>query len=473
MHGQCLRSVRPVGVRGRLGRCGLVALAAGLVLGVGGGVTPSALAAGTPFQRGDVFASGPDGIGRYGPDGTPKGTITSAPASSLCFAPDGGHLIAPGVGLFDSSGNLLASHWASIASPIGECAVDGLGDVYVGGGPSGGTFTAAWGTIRKFDLDGDLLRSYTVDASGGANPTVSYLDIAADQCTIYYNTEGANGQIKRFNVCTNTQATPFSNAAGLPTDQLRIRTNGQVISVHDSGWTVLDTSGAFVSSVGGTPLFLTASVRNLSLDPDGTSVWIGGGGQTGSPFDVVQNVARFDIASGALLARWAAPPGNTSFNSSPGLAAYGPPLLGNANIPSGVDSNPAGTAEAFATRVSYSGQLSSLELYVDGSSTATPVVLGIYSDRGGHPGALKDQATITNVAAGARNSVQVPSLAVTAGQRLWIAVLGPRGAGTIRFRDGAGGLGSETSAQHSLRALPANWSTGTVYADGHLSADGS
>src|SRR5450755_2755300 len=52
-----------------------------------------------------------------------------------------------------------------------------------------------------------------------------------------------------------------------------------------------------------------------------------------------------------------------------------------------------------------------------------------------HPAALLDQATIASVTPGSRNSIPVPSLSVTAGQRLWIAVLGPKGAGTIRFRD--------------------------------------
>src|SRR5450755_222922 len=81
------------------------------------------------------------------------------------------------------------------------------------------------------------------------------------------------------------------------------------------------------------------------------------------------------------------------------------------------------------------GRMTSLNLYLDSSSAAGRAVVGIYASRNGHPAALLDQATIASVTPGSRNSIPVPSLSVTAGQRLWIAVLGPKGAGTIRFRD--------------------------------------
>lgn len=119
------------------------------------------------------------------------------------------------------------------------------------------------------------------------------------------------------------------------------------------------------------------------------------------------------------------------------------------------------------------GRMTSLNLYLDSSSAAGRAVVGIYASRNGHPAALLDQATIASVTPGSRNSIPVPSLSVTAGQRLWIAVLGPKGAGTIRFRDALSGSGSETSAQHNLGALPSTWSTGKTYADGKLSAYGS
>jgi hypothetical protein len=155
------------------------------------------------------------------------------------------------------------------------------------------------------------------------------------------------------------------------------------------------------------------------------------------------------------------------------MAVYGPPLLGEANVGRTVDSNTAGTAEAFKTQAGYSGQLSRVHLYVDSSSTASEGVIGVYSDRNGHPGSLQTQSTIGNLRAGSWNYVDVPSVSVTAGQRYWIAVLSPRGGSIIRFRDSAGGGRAETSTQHNLNALPSQWSTDRVWASAPLSAYGS
>ncbi len=56
----------------------------------------------------------------------------------------------------------------------------------------------------------------------------------------------------------------------------------------------------------------------------------------------------------------------------------------------------------------------------------------------------------------------------------WIAILGPTGAGTIKFRDRCCGKGqpTETSFSTSLTALPAAWQTGQLYKDGPASAYG-
>ena len=117
------------------------------------------------------------------------------------------------------------------------------------------------------------------------------------------------------------------------------------------------------------------------------------------------------------------------------------------------------------------GSVSSLRVYVDGGSTAGSVVVGLYTNNAGHPGALLASGTITSPAAG-QNTVSVSSASVTAGQTYWIAVLGP--TGTLKFRDrGAVGAGSsETSQQTALASLPANWTTGASFADGLLSAVG-
>jgi hypothetical protein len=154
------------------------------------------------------------------------------------------------------------------------------------------------------------------------------------------------------------------------------------------------------------------------------------------------------------------------------IAVYGPPLLGDADIERTVDSNAAGTAEAFTARAGHSGQITRLSLYVDSSSTAGQAVVGVYSNSGGHPGALRAATTISGLKAGSWNTAAIPPIAVAAGERYWIAVLGPRGGGAVRFRDTAAGGRSETSSRRDLTALPAQWATGTVWSSAPLSAYG-
>src|SRR4029450_3209573 len=84
----------------------------------------SATAAG--FERGDLLASigTPSVIARFGPDGTPKGVLAdSGGAGPLCFDVSGTRVMAPGAGLYDAAGALLASGWASVDLP-GACVAD-------------------------------------------------------------------------------------------------------------------------------------------------------------------------------------------------------------------------------------------------------------------------------------------------------------------------------------------------------------
>ena len=130
----------------------------------------------------------------------------------------------------------------------------------------------------------------------------------------------------------------------------------------------------------------------------------------------------------------------------------------------------AGVAEAFRTTAAASGQLSSLNVYVSGSSTAGSIIGGLYTDAGGTPGTLLAQGSAAAPAGGWR-SVPLPSpVAVSVGATYWIAVLAPPGSGTLVFRDVIGGGASETSAQSSMTSLPTAWRTGQSYPDGPISA---
>jgi hypothetical protein len=263
------------------------------------------------FERGDVLASvgNPSFIARFAPDGTPKGALAdSAGAGPLCFDPSGEHLVAPGAGLYDTTGTRLTSAWASV-NPRGDCTIDKAGNVYLAGGPSTGDNVTGRAPIRKFDLTGHPLGSYDVAATGLTyGRAVSGLDLAPDQCTIYY-VLGGGEDILRYDVCARAQMPGFGSA-GFPCDQLRVRPNGEVAVACDShGW-LLDTSGreaVYFANASDPP---DVYGRFAALDADGKSFWMG-------TFAGV--LARYDIASGQRIDRWTAGPGLG------GIAVYNPP----------------------------------------------------------------------------------------------------------------------------------------------------
>jgi FG-GAP repeat protein len=143
-------------------------------------------------------------------------------------------------------------------------------------------------------------------------------------------------------------------------------------------------------------------------------------------------------------------------------------LVGSSQIQPNVDSNPAGTAEAFRYTAASTGSAGKLSVYLDTTSTATKVMIGLYTNTStGNPGMLLTSGTITNPKPGAWNTVTVPATQLTAGTPYWLAVLTPFKAGTIKFRDLPDGTGdpTQTSAQKSLMSMPSSWKTGTRFAD--------
>jgi hypothetical protein len=162
----------------------------------------------------------------------------------------------------------------------------------------------------------------------------------------------------------------------------------------------------------------------------------------------------------------------TVANSGPPVLAV---LLGDQAVEPKIDGNAGGSAEAFSTVTTATGSLKQLTFYVDSTSAASSVIVGLYTDNGGHPGTLLSQSAVAAPAAGAWANVSMPTAGVTTGSTYWIAVLSPNGAGTVKFRNRCCGGGSpaEASSSTTLTALPATWSSGAPYKDGPLSAYGS
>ena len=158
-------------------------------------------------------------------------------------------------------------------------------------------------------------------------------------------------------------------------------------------------------------------------------------------------------------------------------------LVGTQKIQASLDSDNSEMAEAFPVWATSSGQINSLSLYLDRSSTAATVWVGLYSSYAGHPLRLLSRAVIPQPVPGQWNSVSIPAVQVTKGREYWVALLGLNGQ--IEFRDtycynAYGGRsrygqygGSETSRQANLTSLPTTWWTGSQYSTCAISMFGS
>jgi hypothetical protein len=146
-------------------------------------------------------------------------------------------------------------------------------------------------------------------------------------------------------------------------------------------------------------------------------------------------------------------------------------VLGTQALSAGVDSNASNSAEAFQIVGTGCGNLASLSVYVDSGSTATRVVVGLYSDNAGHPGTLLTTGALNSPAMGQWNTIPVTATAIATAGKYWIALLGT--GGIVRFRDSQGGCSSEVSQQTALTSLPNVWTSGRSYTTCPLSAYGS
>ena len=270
------------------------------------------MAAAVPYQVGDVFAGTGNGmIDVYNSTGvfiqTLDTTSGSREQTGMCFDALG-NLYATSftnrtMSKFNNSGSLLVHPWGGPFSNYPEsCVVDASGNIYTG--EVDGTET-----LRKFDANGNLLGTW--------NPLTTYrgidwIDLAADQKTIYYTSEGT--KVMRYDVSTSTQLSDFATGLARPCFALRIRNNGEVMVACSSQVYRLNASGNVMQTyLSGSGEYLFA----LNLDPDGTSFWTGGY-STG-------NIYKIDINTGTTLTTFTAPPRG---GSMAGLAIFGEPTAG-------------------------------------------------------------------------------------------------------------------------------------------------
>jgi sugar lactone lactonase YvrE len=295
-------------MRNRTGYARAVALlAAGLTAVAMLNAAPVAHANGVAFHKGDVLAGlGSGKIAHFKPDGTLLDTLddtsTASEQTGMCFD-SSLSLFATNfqdntVAKFSSAGALTKASFGSGYNNPESCVVDNAGDIYFG--------NAGAGMILKFSASGTLLKTFTVQRqSRGAD----WIDLAADQCTLLYTSEGT--LIKRFNACTNTQLTDFATLPGSPCYAHRERPNGEAIVACSTNIYRVSAAGVVTQTYAGTTLSNSSGLFAVNLDPDGTSFWTSDG-NSGKVF-------RVDIATGAVLKEFA----SNQASSFQGIAVVG------------------------------------------------------------------------------------------------------------------------------------------------------
>jgi hypothetical protein len=150
-------------------------------------------------------------------------------------------------------------------------------------------------------------------------------------------------------------------------------------------------------------------------------------------------------------------------------------VMGDKTLEPLVDVQPQGVAQAYQTTPLNTGVITTVQVYLDVSSTATELVAGIYTNTNGHPGNLVAQGKISTLKPGAWNSVPIPVVSVTAAQPYWISILGSNGQIGFLDRIGSGTGLMETSTSKRLTTLHSTWrgsayttnSTMSVYGKGY------
>ena len=241
--------------------------------------------------------------------------------------------------------------------------------------------------ILKFDSYGNLAAAYSV---GTEQEGSDWIDLAPDQCTIYYTSQGAS--VLRYNACTKQQLAPF--ATGLNTGLAVKILPDQTVLVADKQDVVrFDSQGRKIMTynASGENCFVS-----LALDSDNASFWAADYCSS----DVIQ----FNINSGNEISKFNS---GTSANTIYGLTErVDPPPLAPAGplIASPAQASISGGQSAtftlnFSPNGAAAGQtftLACADLPVNSSCSFSPATL-----QAGTSG-LSAQLTITTAGASAR-----------------------------------------------------------------------
>ena len=271
------------------------AVAVPLGLLVANGAQP-ALGAGVGYNLGDVFAGVGHGIIKhFDNQGNLLDTLNTGSNSTedtgMCFDALGNlrstNFEANDMSLFDNHGNLTQHPWAGPFDRDPESCLLNATSTNVFVGQADGTRH-----ILEFDTSGNKVAEFS-PATGPRG--TDWIDLSADQSTIYYTSEG--NTIRRFNIVTNTQLPDFAD--GIPSSPCyaqRIRAGGDVMVACTDNVFDIAPGGVILHTYPKATYGETSFFFALNLDPDGKSFWTAGY-STG-------NIYRIDIATGALIKKF-------------------------------------------------------------------------------------------------------------------------------------------------------------------------
>ena len=246
---------------------------------------------------------------QYSPSGAALGSLASAGASGVCFDRSGGLFVtsfdAGNLRRFDSSGKPLAG---SVGASRGaeSCVVMRNGNVLAG---------EAVGDRKLVELgpDGAEVATFkpAIEAKG-----IDWIDIAPDQCTVYYTSEG--NSVKRFDICAQRQLPDFAtHLQGRCYGQRLLASGGELVACERQVYR-LNANGSIAQTYSTKSLGENGTLFALNLDPDGRSFWTAS--FTGG------NLYKVDLASGRVLRSFSVR------QEVDGLAVFGEPLAGGASF---------------------------------------------------------------------------------------------------------------------------------------------
>jgi uncharacterized repeat protein (TIGR01451 family) len=332
---------------------------------------------GVTFQSGDILLSMQDGSVQWRrSDWTLVKIITGVsdgPAKGMAFDASGNLFLTHffGTGLsgnsvvkFDRNGNLIGLFGSSYDCNPSAIVFDNAGNAYIG-------HADCSGDIFKLDSQGNRLARYDVAVE---NRGSSHVLLGPDQCTMYYTSQGRN--VKRFNVCTNTQMSDF-NSTPLPegidgAHQLALLPGGGLLVADFSMIARLDASGNLVRTYNAPAD--THCWLGVALDLDGASFW--------ATNWCASSATRFDMATGNVIeSHVAAGPG---FMIKQIIVAPGGPstvVINTAAVSGGGEVNISNNSASDSTTIMTQAQSPILSISSTAYCVGAPWSLGVTNAR--------------------------------------------------------------------------------------------